>query len=205
MRLPGFFISFGILLTSCSHDRTFVVGLQPFENFDLRMTDTIATTIKETYGFKTVVLNNISIPSEAFINVKTPRYRADVLIQFLSKHKPDSLDYIVGLTDRDISFTKRDEYGNVKSPEDKYKDWGIFGLGYRPGSSCIISTHRAAHRNSVIYLDRMKKISIHELGHNLGLEHCATPYCVMQDAAETIKTIDKIKPQLCSSCKRKVM
>lgn len=43
------------------------------------------------------------------------------------------------------------------------------------------------------YIERIKKICIHELGHNLGLKHCEFhEKCVMRDAAETIKTIDYV-------------
>jgi len=169
MRFPVLFIAIGVLLTNFSNDKHVVVGLQPFENFNPVLSDTIATALQKTYDFNTVVLKSIPIPSEAFVNTKTPRYRADFLIKFLQDHKADSIDYILGLTHQDISITKKDKQGNVKSPKEKYSDWGVMGLGYTPGSSCILSTYRLTHDNQEIYMDRMQKISIHELGHNLGL------------------------------------
>jgi archaemetzincin len=105
---------------------------------------------------------------------------------------------------RDVSTTKRDESGEIKSPKEKYADWGVFGLGYRPGPSCIISTYRIAHKSRSVFMERLKKVAIHEVGHNLGLDHCKTNDCVMQDAAETIKTIDRSAMQLCVNCKSKI-
>jgi len=44
------------------------------------------------------------------------------------------------------------------------------------------------------------RISTHEVGHVLGLPHCPTPKCVMNDANESIKTIDKSTGDLCDKC-----
>ena len=66
----------------------------------------------------------------------------DQLIKILKETKPDSLDFIIGLIDKDISTTKKDSKGHPLEPISKYQDWGVFGLGYRPGVSCIVSTYR---------------------------------------------------------------
>ncbi len=108
------------------------------------------------------------------------------------------------MTNKDISFTKKDKKGNIKQPEYKYKDWGIFGLAFVPGSSCIISTHRLK-KNKSKFVERFNKVCIHELGHNLGLKHCKFHgKCVMRDAAETIKTVDHVDLILCDNCKQKI-
>jgi archaemetzincin len=141
------------------------------------------------------------LPPEAFVQIKSPRYRADSLLRFLLKVKPDTVDYMMGLTSHDISTTKRDKGGRMLKPESKYRDWGVFGLGFRPGYSCVISTYRIHHEDSRKYMDRLIKICIHEFGHNVGLHHCPTPGCVMQDAVETIKTVDTGSRELCSWCR----
>jgi len=125
------------------------------------------------------------------------------LIRFLRKNIDRNYDFIIGLTDKDISTTK---YSNtstktIKEPTYKYADWGIFGLGFMPGKSCIVSTFRLKEKN---FRSRFIKICCHELGHNFGLPHCSDKSCIMQDAAETIKTIDNVKLNLCNSCKKKI-
>jgi archaemetzincin len=180
------------------------VALQPFGAFDPKLSDSIAVTLERAYGVKTIILKDLDLPKSAFVNMKSPRYRADSLLRHLMNIKPDTIDYVIGLTTQDVSTTKRDESGVIKSPEEKYKDWGVLGLGYRPGPSCIISTYRIAHKSRSVFMARLKKIAIHELGHNLGLDHCETNDCVMQDAAETIKTIDRSHSGLCESCKNKL-
>jgi archaemetzincin len=191
-------------LLSCSGDRTIKVGIQPFGNFDRSLTDTVSNALANAYGVKVYVLERKSLPEEAFINVKLPRYRADKIISMVKAQKPDSLHYIFSLTDKDISTTKRDELGRIKEPESKYSDWGVFGLGYRPGTSCIVSIYRLKNTNQRKFVERLKKVSIHELGHNLGLKHCESDLCVMRDAVETIKTIDKVDSKLCGQCRAKL-
>ena len=149
------------------------------------------------------LLKPIELPKNAYINVKSSRYRADTLIRFLRKNMDSNYNFVIGLTDKDISTTKYSNQSTktIKEPSYKYADWGIFGLGFMPGKSCIVSTYRLKEKN---FRSRFIKICCHELGHNFGLPHCSDTTCIMQDAAETIKTIDNVQLNLCNSCKKKV-
>jgi archaemetzincin len=193
------------LLLSC-HEVSLkkkTIAIQPYGKVKQSIIDTLQHTIETVYNFETVlILENKKLPESAFIRVKSPRYRADSIISILKRKKPDSIDYLIGITSKDISTTKRDNNGKVLKPEFKYLDWGVFGLGYRPGPSCIVSTHRIKSSNKTKFIDRMKKVCMHEIGHNLGLPHCEVgEKCVMRDAAETIKTIDNVNLELCQNCK----
>ena len=150
-------------------------------------------------------LTDKELPKSAFINVKSPRYRADSILKILKRSKPDSIGIVLGLISKDISTTKKDLWGNVKKPAYKYEDWGVFGLEYRPGPSCIISNYRIKNANKNLYLERLRKVCIHEIGHNLGLKHCThSEKCVMKDAAETIKTADQADLKLCDHCRANI-
>ncbi|NJM79535.1 MAG: matrixin family metalloprotease [Flavobacterium sp.] len=156
------------------------------------------------YKVKTVILPEVELPKSAFIQVKSARFRADSIIRIQNRIEFDTIDYILGLTQRDISTTKKDKDGNTKTPKYKYEDWGIMGLAYCPGKSCIVSSFRLQHKNSAIYLDRLKKVTVHEFGHNLGLPHCPNKKCVMTDAVESIATIDHATLALCEVCQSKI-
>jgi len=179
------------------------VAIQPFGEFSSKEAKMIQQEIADFYHVNVILLKPIKLPKNAYINVKSSRYRADTLIRFLRKNIDRNYDFIIGLTDKDISTTK---YSNtstktIKEPTYKYADWGIFGLGFMPGKSCIVSTFRLKEKN---FRSRFIKICCHELGHNFGLPHCSDKSCIMQDAAETIKTIDNVKLNLCNSCKKKI-
>lgn len=189
---------------SCKEDiksTSKVIAIQPLSEFPFHLTDTIRKSIEDYYHFNTVVYEVVEMPKTSYINIKTPRYRADSLLRFLRNIKPDSINYIIGLTIKDISTTKYATNGEIKPPTFKYKDWGVFGLAFCPGVSCVVSNFRIKHPNKVIYIDRIKKITLHELGHNLGLHHCDNKNCFMTDAAESISTIDQVELNLCENCK----
>ena len=205
MRILGYvgsllFISF---LLGCTDSQTRIIGLQPFEGFDPAITISVQESLERFYPFDVIILSPTAIPQHSFVNVKSPRYRADSLIRYLKKQKPDSLRLLIGLTYQDISTTKRQSGGEIKEPVSRYADWGIFGLGYRPGPSCIASTYRLG-KEQKLKVERFCKIVIHEVGHNLGLRHCPDPKCIMQDAAESIATIDGVGFSMCDRCKRTI-
>lgn len=178
-----------------------VVGIQSYKGFPKAKTDTIAKTIAAFYNVKTKVLTEKKIPKAAFTNYKAPRYRADSLIKIQNRNFTDKIDFVLGLTDKDICITKYEEDGSIKKPVNKYTDFGIMGLAYRPGKSCVVSSFRLKHTDSKIYFSRLKKVAVHEFGHNLGLPHCANKKCVMIDAVESITTIDNANLDLCERCK----
>lgn len=192
-----------LFITSCT-SKQIKIAIQPFEDIPLQTVDSMSVALEKSYDAQVVILQERNLPKSAFINVKSPRYRADLLLTNLLEYKPDSMDYIIGVTKRDISTTKRNANGKVKHPESKYYDWGIFGLGSRPGKSCILSTFRLSNTSTSTFYDRIQKIAVHEIGHNLGLPHCSSSKCVMQDAVETIKTVDSADKQLCKRCRGKI-
>lgn len=195
-----------IIASACQNKNASVktVGVLNLGQVDKSLNDSVINAIKNTYGFKVISLGAKTIPSNYYITVKSPRYRADSIIRHLKTIKPDSIDYIVGLTSFDISTTKRDAKGNILKPEYKYTDWGIFGLGYVLGPSCVVSSFRLKTSNKNLFYSRIKKVAIHELGHNLGLSHCRNKNCVMTDAVEKISTIDNEPLDLCNNCRRKI-
>ena len=132
------------------------------------------------------VATRIALPSTAYYEPRN-RYRADTLISWLSrKTAPDQVT--IGITSKDISATK----GNVQ-------DFGIMGLGFRPGNACVASSFRLSKNNKA---EELFKVSIHELGHTQGLDHCPVKYCFMRDAEGHNTTGEE--REFCENCRRKL-
>jgi archaemetzincin len=125
-----------------------------------------------------------ALPSHAYYKPRN-RYRADTLINWLRIHTGEN-EVTIGLTSKDISTTKG-----------KVADFGIMGLGYRPGKSCVASSFRLTKSNKN---EELFKVSIHELGHTQGLDHCPVKTCFMRDAEGSNPTGEE--KEFCADCKR---
>ena len=92
--------------------------------------------------------------------------------------------------------------------EHRIKEWGVLGLGYRPGSSCVNSIFRlnkgiVKARNEK-FLERLKKC-IHEIGHNLDLHHCTSKrQCLIKETSGLFSKVDMETLDFCKSCKKKL-
>jgi len=138
---------------------------------------------------KTIIVQKVEPIDNRLLAVSKKRYSADsILKRFKSPQNT------VVITSVDIVTPKK----NATS------EWGIFGLGLRPGKVCVISSFRLKkNANAKLLADRLQKVAIHEVGHNLGLYHCTKdPECLMNDAGGTIKQVDKEKFMFCENCKK---
>ena len=97
-----------LLFAGCtsSIDTETIIAIQPIGNIEAAKIDTARAALVKQYGARVIVLDSVAPPQSAFVNIKTPRYRADKLLKFLADIRPDSVSYIIGLTNYDISVSK---------------------------------------------------------------------------------------------------
>ena len=188
-----------IFFLSCHSDtvktvqKSDIIAIQPLSNPNVASIEALSKNIQSFYGCQVIILPNLSLPPSAYYS-KRQRYRADSLLIFLEAQKPDSVNFIVGLTDKDISASITG-----------YKDWGVFGYGQCPGVSNIISTFRLSKKATKAEIDtRIKNVAIHEIGHNYGLPHCADTTCIMKDAHGKLSSIEGKSRSLCRRCQSKI-
>jgi len=179
------------------------IGLQPIGHYSPDQLQFIQQELTAFFKVPVIILKEKEMPP-SFINLsKGERYSADSIIKWLAHTAPDSITKVVGLTHKDI-YTTMKENGHVKEPSYKYAVWGIFGLGYQPGRSSVVSDHRLQTSDLSRFRHRLRTIVIHELGHNQGLPHCSTQNCIMNDANERIQTVDQSADTYCPVCKSKL-
>lgn len=156
--------------------------IQPFRDIKSEKVQTVAEGIKKVYP-NVKVLEVTNFPENAYYKERN-RYRADSIIKYLNAKTKEGF-VTIGLTSKDISVTKG-----------KIKDFGVMGLGYRPGKACVASDFRLSKENSD---EQFYKIAIHELGHTMGLPHCPEKMCFMRSAEGKNPTNEET--DFCKKCK----
>lgn len=164
-----------------TEEKTIII--QPFKDITPKQLIEISANIRKIYP-KIKILEPIDFPKNAFYQPRN-RYRADSIIKYLRTKTPENC-VTLALTNKDISVTKG-----------KVADFGVMGLGYRPGNACVASTFRLNAENKS---EQFYKVAIHELGHTQGLKHCPDKTCFMRDAEGKNPTNEE--KDFCQNCKK---
>jgi archaemetzincin len=152
--------------------------------------EAVVASLRAFYPIDVRVLACQELPRTAYYPPRK-RYRAERLLTYLNARMPEDGWRILGLTDVDISTTK-----------DEFPDWGVMGLGELPGTATVISSFRCRKkaRNQAHAIERLAKVAVHEIGHTLGLPHCPTKSCLMEDAMGKVTTTDRER-DFCPACR----
>jgi len=179
-------------LVSCKKEPDLNLTVVNFENVDQQKIKYIKSVLENEFKIDSIKTASVKLPEEAYYKPRS-RYRADKLIRYL--HDNFEAEKVIGITDKDISTTSKG-----------HKDWGIMGLAFRPGKSCVVSTFRTFRgaKSEKHKDERLKKVVLHEFGHTLGLPHCEnSETCLMRDANGKVSTVDKVS-DYCEKCKSKI-
>jgi len=193
---------------------TYIIKGNPIENRTLVITPLgrvnplyiqwTREALEKTYKMPIKVEKSLPLKPEYYYPSTTKRNRlnADQILKIFKS----SNEIPVLITEVDIGHKRI-------TKNDTIDGYGIFGLG-KLGKRCqnsltkdselalIISTSRIKRTTKDNFRKRLKKVTIHEIGHNLSLPHCKyQSNCVMVDARGKATTIDKANEAFCQQCR----
>lgn len=170
-----------------------IVFVQTMGNVNQDDLNLVVSTISDFYDFEVIV--NGQFPIIDSIRVKnTNRFQANQVLSVSNSMNADLDGKVLILTEYDIC-TDRKLNGVL------HKNWGIFGLAGVNKQTTIVSTYRMKTN----HVNRLTKVTVHELGHTLGLQHCHNDKkCVMSDAKGKGSNVDGTEIKLCSECKKRI-
>jgi archaemetzincin len=169
------------LLTISTLSQAQSVVIVPMGKIDDKLLSVTVQKLKES-GVQVRLLKKEAMPSGSYYAPRS-RFRADKIIESLSKRAAKNEIYLA-LTSQDISTSVHQK-----------KDFGVMGLGYKPGNASVVSSFRIKNKNFLY------RIALHEIGHNKGIDHCPSKNCFMMDAEKKDRTNEMLL--LCDKCKKK--
>ncbi len=142
------------------------IVLLPFRDVPPAVTEEVYKRL-QSFNKHIRLLSPQPLPATAYRPARGRYAVADTLLKWLAARNPHSFTTLA-ITCSDISTTSRN-----------HEDWGVIGLGQKPGKACIVSTFRLHKANRT---NELVAICLHELGHTRGLAHCKERDCFMRDA-----------------------
>ena len=161
----------------------YVVRVEPVANESI---DAFVEAITPWLPWEVRLAPDWSVDERHELSWEGDLYDVDRLLDRLAAFAPRAA-LVVGVTDQ------------AMHDEDH---WWLYGKG---GQVAIVSTAHlwadydfADHANPLFH-DRLAKVGVHELGHNLGFQHCDDAQCVMKFSTE-LYMLDATQPIFCGAC-----
>lgn len=180
-----------------------VIALQPLGEYNVDQLELIRNRLKNFFNIRVIILPPLNIPL-SFSGGHKDKYCADSLLWLLSKDKNDSIVEVIGVTHKEIyTFQK------VKAKEGDKSVYanervGVYGLGDLSGSSCVVSDYKFMTNDTALLNTLIQKAILHEIGHNLGLEHCSVRTCLMAEADGDVSNLIQHGDDYCKKCRQKL-
>jgi len=154
------------------------LAILPFEGMAAPIVRQLAADL-EARGAGVHIDAPLPLPAAAYVPARG-QYRAEPLLALVTGYAP----HVLAITHHDLFA------GSLNF---------VFGIA-SPAGACVVSTARLlAGADEALFRTRLRKEAVHELGHTLGLEHCADPGCVMH-FSNSLADTDRKSDAYCTRC-----
>jgi archaemetzincin len=170
-----------------SNSKIYITSMGNVKNSDIVR---VQKELSSFYDCNVIILPKVDLMTDTKVKGLN-RYQSEKIFSNIIQKFYNKRGKVLLLTDVDICVN--DGFNK--------EHWGIFGLGMLYSKPCVVSTYRLKKNRN----NKLIKITIHEIGHTLGLNHCDNDKkCVMNDAKGKGSTIDEVNKYLCPKCKTKL-
>jgi archaemetzincin len=154
----------------------------------------VSAALRNVYDAEVTLADTQPIP-DAALDESRGQYRAEEFIELAGR---------IGTGETNLAVTPKDLFYRRRNY--------VFGLAYLNGDASVVSTYRLQTSSdggfsnqsaNDIFVDRVRKEVVHEVGHTLGLDHCDNSRCVM-NFSPTVREVDVKEERLCGTCQRSV-
>lgn len=166
------------------------LGLMALGPVDPEIIRRLRTAVAKTLGLPVKVLRPHPLPQQTYHIVRRQHHSTQLLEYLLADQEAAGAFRILGITAVDLFI-----------PILTF----VFGEAQLNGRAAIISLFRprgdadGSNPPPALVLRRLIKLSIHELGHTLGLGHCREEGCLMGFSAN-LEKLDQKNPAFCQYC-----
>ncbi|MFZ4621998.1 MAG: archaemetzincin family Zn-dependent metalloprotease [Bacteroidota bacterium] len=165
------------------------IYLSPYGSIDERAMSALEESCWEVFGYEVKRIEGLPEPMFA-LNTSLNQCNSALLLKDILGRVPKDAIRVLGVTNSDLYI-----------PMLSF----VFGHAQLNGPAAVISLarlHPMFYRmedNADLFLRRVVKEAVHELGHTFGLIHCPDPHCAMS-LSNAIQQVDVKKGELCDNC-----
>lgn len=169
------------------HNRHTIV-ISPVGIRDIKLSERISTGIRQTFGCKTEIISLLHDVNFA-LDTGRNQYYSTMILEKLAELTPPDAVKVLAVVSVDLFIPILTH---------------VYGEAQLGGTASIVSTHRlkndpSKEDNSPLFLERIVKEAVHELGHTFNLRHCSEHTCIMH-YCRTLKDVDRKSDQFCRYC-----
>lgn len=199
-----------LLVSGCSKGRenffqpgnqSKTIALQPLDDYNSEQLDFIRKEIENFYNVKVIVLHQVSLPESFRLEREAKIYSADSILDMLSTKLNNEILEVIALTHKGIYILPKNKTDNSLSGK---RIQPLFGLADFTGNCAVITDVLFNSIDTAVFQHRLRTTVIHEIGHNIGLDHCASQRCIMSAQNGKLSALDKSGRDYCADCRRKL-